>query len=343
MADILSQNQIDELLNAMKEGDVSLSELDGKSSDKKVRPYDFEIPKKFNKEQLKTISIIYENYGRLLSSYLSGILRTYCQVQVITIEEQRYFEYSNALPENNMMGVLEMRPLEGSCLITVSQSLTFNIIDRLLGGQGGSYEVNREYTEIEFTLMENVIRDISRYLKEAWANVYAIEPAFIRLESNTRQTQLVSPNETVVIIVLNVKIKDYEGNISFCIPYMILEPIIEHLNTKYWFTERNSSDKEKHLYKAAITDKITTISMELRAVLGTSRLSLREIMELRPGDVIELDQYREGKTLVKSNDEDWFTGTLGVYKRHMAVRIDEVLRKGANNNGTEPKPRNQAE
>lgn len=343
MAEVLSQSQIDELLNAMQTGEVGYNDNEDKSSDKKIRNYDFEIPKKFNKEQLKTISIIYENYGRLLSSYLSGSLRTYCQVEVLTIEEQRYFEYSNALPENNMMGVLEMKPLEGSCLITINQSLTFNIIDRLLGGQGGSYEVDREYTEIELTLMRDVIRDISALLKEAWANVYAINTEFIRLESNTRQTQLVSPNEIVVIIVLNVKIKDYEGNISFCIPYMILEPIIEHLNTKYWFTERNSSEDEKALYKNVISKKITAIAMELRAVLGTSRLTLRDILELRRGDVIQLDQNQGGKVIVRSNSEEWFKGTLGVYKKHMAVKIDEVLREGAYNNGTEPKPRDRAE
>lgn len=334
MAEVLSQNQIDDLLNALKTGEVAYNELEEKKTEKKVRKYDFNIPRKFNKEQLKTLSIIYENYGRILSSYLSGMLRTYCEVEVLTIEEQRYFEYSNALPENNMVGVLEMPPLQGSSIITISQSLTFVIIDRLLGGQGEIYEMDRDYTEIEMTLMEKVLRESSALLKDAWSNVHEISPQFLRLESNTRQSQLVSPNEIVVIVVLNIKIKDVEGNISFCIPYVILEPVLEHLNTRYWFTERKTSDEEKKASYESLMGKVTSIPMELKGILGTSRLTLKEIMDLHVGDVIQLDQHISDKAVLKSNDSDWFTGTIGMYKNHIAVKIENTLMEGVMYNGS---------
>lgn len=331
MSEVLSQNQIDDLLNSLQSGDIAYSELESGSNDKKVRPYDFKIPKKFNKEQLKTLSIIYENYGRVLSSFLSGTLRSYCEVEVETIEEQRYFEYSNALSENILMGVIEMQPLQGSSMITMSQSIAFAIVDRLLGGQGEIYEVDRDYTDIEVTLLERVIRDMSFLLKDAWSNVYEIKPNFLRLENNTRQSQLVSPNETVVIIVLKVKIKDVEGDVSFCMPYEILEPVLEHLNTRYWFTARHSSDEEKISGRKALVNRVNSIPLELKVVLGNSYVSLKDIMNLQTGDVITLDQPVNGKAAVMSNNNEWFRGTVGMFQNHVAVKIDQVLLEGVIN------------
>jgi flagellar motor switch protein FliM len=340
MSEVLSQNQIDQLLSGISSGDLSSRELEEKIHEKKIRPYDFAIPKKINKEQAKTLSIIHENYGRLLSSYLSGILRTYCQVELLTIEEQRYFEYSNTLPENNMLGVLEMPPLQGSSMITVNQSLAFAIIDRLLGGQGEAYEIDREYTEIEIVLMERVIRECCTFLKDAWSNVHEITPVFLRLESNSRQTQLVSPNETVVVIVMNIKVKEVEGNMSFCMPFLILEPVLNHLNTRYWYTEEITKGEDKMIYKDILYKRLNTVPMELKAVLGTSHLSLREIMDLRVGDVIQLDQHTSDKTIIKSNNTEWFTGTMGQYKNHIAIKIDEVLMEGINEYGTKLNAKN---
>lgn len=331
MSEVLSQNQIDDLLNSLQSGDIAYSELESGGSDKKVRPYDFKIPKKFNKEQLKTLSIIYENYGRVLSSFLSGTLRNYCEVEVETIEEQRYFEYSNALSENILMGVIEMLPLQGSSMITMSQSIAFAIVDRLLGGQGENYEVDRDYTDIEVTLLQRVIRDMSFLLKDAWSNVYEIKPNFLRLENNTRQSQLVSPNETVVIIVLKVKIKDVEGDVSFCMPYEILEPVLEHLNTRYWFTARRSSDEERISGRKALVNKVNSIPLELKVILGKTKVSLKDIMNLQVGDVITLDQPINGKAEVKSNNREWFRGTVGMLNNHIAVKIDQVLLEGVIN------------
>lgn len=334
MSDILSQDQIDELLkefDTQKPEDIGAAE---KKAEKKIRTYDFRIPKRFNKEQIKTLNIIYENYSRNLSSYLSGALRTFCQVEVMTIEEQRYFEFSNAVSENNMLGIIEMHPLEGMSLVTVSQPLVFAVIERLLGGQGSNYSISREYTEIEMALMENVIREMVALLKDAWSNVYEIVPSLVKIQGDLRQVQYVSPNETVVIILLDVKIKDVEGTLGFCMPYEILEPVLEHLNTRYWFTERKTLDGDKKQNKEILLVGISGIPMELRAVLGTSHITLEDAIELHAGDVIRLDQHIGDKTVIRSEDGDeWFSGTLGLFKNHMAVRVNEINTEGAIKNG----------
>lgn len=328
MGDVLSQNQIDELLQSLNSGDISVNDLETIGTEKKVRPYDFKIPKKFNKEQLKTLSIIYENYGRLLSSYLSGTLRSYCKVEVMTIEEQRYFEYSNALSENILMGVMDMQPLEGSSMITFSQSIAFAIIDRLLGGPGDNYEADRDYTDIELKLLRQVVETMCKLVGDAWDNVYDLNPAFVRLESNSRQSQLVSPNETVVIVMLSVEIRDVVGNISFCIPYVILEPVLEHLNTRYWFTESHGKSGEEASSKENLLSKVRQVPIELRAVLGTGHITLRETMNLQVGDVIGLDQHVDDKAVIFSGKSQWFEGTLGMWRKNRAIRVDRIMLEG---------------
>lgn len=325
MSDVLSQNQIDELLQSLHDGHISVNELETISTEKKVRPYDFKIPKKFNKEQMKTLSIIYENYGRLLSSYLSGALRSYCKVEVLTIEEQRFFEYSNALEPNILMGVLDMKPLDGSSMVTLSQSVAFAIIDRLLGGPGETYEADRDYTDIELQLLRQVVQTICQLVGNAWENVYALQPEFVRLESNSRQSQLVSPNETVVIVMLDMEIRDVVGNISFCIPYVILEPVLEHLNTRYWFTESHSKDGDEPASRENLLRKVRQIPIELRAVLGTTRITLQEALHLQLGDVIPLDRHLDEKAAVYSGKEKWFEGTLGTWRNNRAIRVDRIM------------------
>lgn len=328
MSDVLSQGQIDDLLQSLNSGDISVNDLETISTEKKVRPYDFKIPKKFNKEQLKTLSIIYENYGRLLSSYLSGALRSYCKVEVMTIEEQRFFEYSNALSDNILMGVMDMEPLEGSSMITFSQSIAFAIIDRLLGGPGDNYEADRDYTDIELQLLKQVVQTMCEMVGDAWENVYALKPAFSRLESNSRQSQLVSPNETVVIVMLSVEIREVVGNISFCIPYVILEPVLEHLNTRYWFTESHAKNEDEAASRENLLRRVRQVPIELRAVLGTGHITLRETLNLQVGDVIGLDQHVDEKAVVFSGKSPWFGGTLGTWRHSRAIRVDRIMLEG---------------
>ena len=325
MSDVLSQSQIDDLLNSLQSGDITVNELEEQGSEKKVRPYDFKIPKKFTKEQLKTISIIFENYSRLLSSYLSGELRSYCKVEVMTIEEQRYFEYSNAMSENILNGVMDMTPLDGTAMITLTQSIAFAVVDRLLGGPGESYEADRDYTDIEIKLLERVVGVMVNLVGDAWDNVYPLKPKFERLQNNSRQNQLVSPNETVVIVMLNVEIREVVGNISFCMPYVILEPVLEHLNTRYWFTEKKESPESARQNKQHLLESVRQIPIEMTAVLGSTQIPLRSAMGLRVGDVVLLDQKVGSKVLVHAGKNEWFEGTLGTVHNSRAVRVDHIL------------------
>ena len=154
MADVLSQSQIDALLNSFSsEGTKAFEEIEEQAKEQKVKNYDFKMPKKFTKEQLKVIDGIFENYSRVLSSYLTGLMRIFCKVEVLQIEEQLYYEFNNALPDYVMMSMVNMGitdddVMETNCIMQVSNQIAFTMMDRLMGGEGAYYEQNRDFTEI---------------------------------------------------------------------------------------------------------------------------------------------------------------------------------------------------
>jgi len=325
MQEVLSQSQIDQLLSGIASGEFDNEEVDPQRRGKKIKEYDFRSPKKFTKEQLRTMSSIYDNFGRHLSSFFTGSLRTFCQVEVLSIEEQRYYEYNNALPESILMGVVEMKPLEGSMLIEFSRAINYAIIDRLLGGNGDYSEVSHDYTEIELALMDRVYRQIIVFLKEAWANVADVEPSLNHFVTNSRLTQLMPLDEVVVIVVMKVTIRNVTGSISICLPWINIESVIDKLSTKQWFTQRKIDHEDKPTQREAMLSRINTSQLELRGVLGGTALTLKEVLQLQVGDVVQLDQAAGSDVQINAGATTWFYGNLGVRKNKMAIRINTVV------------------
>ena len=325
MQEILSQTQIDQILNGIASGEFCEEEIDPQRKGKRVKDYDFRSPKKFTKEQLRTLSSIYDNYGRHLSSFFTGSLRTFCQVEVMSIEEQRYYEYNNALPESILMGVVELKPMEGSVLIEFSRAINYAVIDRLLGGNGEYTEVTHDYTEIEMALMDRIFRQIIVFLKEAWSNVAVVEPVLNQFVTNSRLTQLMPLDEVVVIVVMKVTIKSVSGTMSICLPWANIQSVIDKMSTKQWFTQRKNDSEDKPTQREAVLSRITSSQLELRGVLGGTVLSLREVLQLQVGDVVQLDQAVGSEVQINAGNSTWFYGNLGIKKNKMAIRVSTVV------------------
>ncbi len=193
MADVLSQSQIDALLNSFSsEGTKAFDEIEEQSKEQKIKNYDFKMPKKFTKEQLKVIDGIFENYSRVLSSYLTGLMRIYCKVEVLSIEEQVYYEFNNALPDYVMMSMINMGitdddVMETNCIMEISNPIAFSMMDRLMGGSGAYVEQNRDFTEIEVGLFASVMGKMAGLLKEPWGTYIDINPTITTIETNARE------------------------------------------------------------------------------------------------------------------------------------------------------------
>jgi len=324
--DQLTQDEIDALIRASLGGEDSAETPAKSKQDIKYKPYDFKNPKIFSKEQIQTISRIYDTYAKHLASYMSGVLRTECSITVNTIEEQRYFEYGNALPESIMMGVLEVKPLEGNMLIEINRSTCYLIIERLLGGTGEVPVVQNEFTDIELGQMNKFYRHIARFLKETWSNIADMEPRLDRLETNARLTQIMPLNEIVLIVLLSVKIKDHEGPMSICIPCINLDSILANAENHVMLSrKRKNADADKT--KVNILENIKTSKLDVRGILGSTTLTLQEVSQLQVGDVIPIDKPVGSPVVLRVGSIDWFDGEIGIKRNKMAVKIKNVLRK----------------
>jgi len=331
LSDILSQNEIDALLTALSTGEVKAEEIKSRESDKKIKPYDFKRPNKFSKEQLHTLSMIHENFARLLTTYLSAKLRTLVQINVFVVEQMTYNEFIISVSNPSLIAVVDFTPLKGAALIEMNPTIAFTIIDRLLGGTGEYKDKLREPTEIENSIIEKVFKKMTKILSNAWKDIADIQTTMEKLETNSQFVQLVSPNEAVALITFNAKIGKSEGMINICIPHIVLEPIISKLSTRIWLS--TSKREQPEMAKRVITDKVYNMKADLRAELGKAHITVGEFINLAVGDVIALDKDIRSGTDIYIKNRLKYSGVIGVYHNRMAIKVQKTLGEGDGING----------
>ena len=324
MGDVLSQNEIDSLLQALSSGELDVDEIK-ESSEKQVKEYDFARPSKFSKEHLRTLEIIFEHYGRLLSTNLPVYLRKNIQVEVVNSEAVTYSEFSNALSNPVLLGIVNFSPLQGNIILEIASNLGYAMVDRMLGGRGEPIEKNREFSEIELLIIERIIVVCVNLLKEPWANVVAIQPHLERIETNSQYAQIISPSEMIAIVTINLKIGDVEGLMNICLPYITLEDVMDKLNTKYWFSNMTSRDETN--YADSIEALITKAKIPVKAVLGNSTISVNDFANLQMGDIIRLDRKVEDELDIYVGNIRKFTALPGASGENYAVRVTSVIRE----------------
>lgn len=324
MGDVLSQNEIDSLLAALTSGELDVNEIKD-SGEKQVKDYDFARPSKFSKEHLRTLEIIFEHYGRLLSTNLPVYLRKNVQIEVMNSEAVTYQEFSNALSNPVLLGIINFAPLQGNIIIEMASNLGYAIVDRMLGGKGDSLDKVREFSEIELLIIERIMIICVNLLHEPWQNVMDIHPHLERIETNSQYAQIISPSEMIAIITISVKIGTVEGLMNICIPYITVEDIIDKLNTKYWYANMQHYDETD--YSEAIEVLIRRAQIPIKAVLGNSTISVSDFSTLQVGDVIRLDRNVEEELEVYVGNIMKFTALPGTSGDNYAVRVTEVIRE----------------
>lgn len=324
MGEVLSQSEIDNLLAALSAGELDVDNMqDG--DEKQVKNYDFSRPTKFSKEHLRTLEIIFEHYGRLVSTNLPVYLRKNVQVTVASSETVSFSEFTNALSNPVILGIVNFAPLNGTIIIDLATNLAYAMLDRMLGGMGVPLEKNREFSEIELSIIQKVLVMLTQLLREPWKNVVDISPILSRVETNSQFAQVIAPTDMIAIVTLNVKIGDVEGFINFCLPFFTLEDVMDRLNTKYWFASMQENRDEN--YEEYIESMIRKVDIPVKAVLGTSRISVGDFMNLQVGDCIRLDSKVESDMDIYVGNIRKFTALPGANKDSYAVRITSVIRE----------------
>lgn len=324
MADVLSQSEIDALLKQLSSGELDAEDFTEEST-VKIKDYDFARPAKFSKEHLRTLEIIFENFGRLVSSNLPAYLRKNVQIDVMNSEAVTYSEFSNALSNPVLLGIVNFAPLNGNILIELASNLGFTIIDRMLGGMGDPLDKPREFSEIELSVLERIFTILVDLLRDPWENVIEIHPRLERIETNSQFAQIISPSEMIAIITINMAIGNVEGLMNVCLPFMTLEDIMDKLNTKYWFSTMQNKDADN--YTEFIETAINKAQIPIRALLGRSSISVMDFINLQIGDIIRLDSHIDEELDVYVGNIVKFKALPGSGADNYAVKVTEIIRE----------------
>lgn len=295
--------------------------------EKKYRKYDFASPKKFTKDRIKILNGIYENYTRVINTRLNARLRTNCEITVESIEEQHYFEFSNALTEADVLGIIQpeivSKPGEQDpILFYLSTSTALGMMDRLMGGLGepdDSLSMEYTYTDLELRLYEDLVKDIVSVMAGSWENYILMRFEYARTEVNPTLTQLLGLDEIVVIVDMKLQISNHSGRLSICLPGELLTNVFTEMNRENPIRKVTAEDKSEEIF-----DKLRDSELEIVAELGGTQLSLSDIFHLSVGDVIDLGRPKESPIYLGIGGYHWFTGRIGTHKKNMAVKIDEV-------------------
>lgn len=321
--DVLSQSEIDKLLSSLTSGSVSAEEIKAEEEQKKVKTYDFKRPDKFSKDQIRTLYMIHENFGRLWNTYLSSTLRTLINVEVVSVEQFTYQEFVQSLANPSVISILAIPPLKGNVILEIDTGIAFAMIDRIFGGSGESSIKPRTLTEIEEAVVKRSLVKALENFRDAWLNVVAMSPRIERMEANPAFTQIVPPSDMVVIITMKINIGEVEGFVNICMPYLVLEPVMNKLTTTFWVA--SSATKEQHPEQVKILErKVTHTRVPMIVELGSISISIREFLNLNFGDVLQLDTMVEDELPVVIGSNPKFYCRPGTFGKRAAVQITRI-------------------
>ncbi len=324
MAEVLSQDEIDQLLTAISAGEINTEEVQQPTDQRKIKIYDFKRPDKFSKDQIRTVSIMHETFARLTTTSLSAQLRSLVHVHVASVDQLTYEEFIRSIPNPTTLAVIDMDPLKGSAVLEIDPAITFSIIDRLFGGQGEGTKFSRDLTDIEQSVMEGIIVRVLGNLRESWSTVIDLRPRLGGIETNPQFAQIVPPSEMVVLVTLETKVGDVEGMMNLCIPYLTIEPIISKLSAQYWYSSVRRGTTTENLN--ILRERLATVAVTMIAEVGNMELSVRDVLALRIGDIIRLDNTGVDSLMVlKIGDRKKFLCRPGVVGSKLAAQVIKKL------------------
>ena len=320
MTKLLSQEEIDALLTKDNISDTGVMST---GSQKMVSVYDFRHPDRVSKDQMRALRTIHERFGRMFATYLSSTLRMMVDIKVNSIDQVTYSEYAMSLTTPACIYVIEFENLGGSGLIELSSDLFFILLDRQLGGSGKSAIESREVTIIEQKVLEKVLIAALSFLNDAWQLITPLGSRLKSFETNAQFVQIAPPSETVVIIILDVYIRDKNYSINLAIPYYVIEPVMQNLSAQTWISLAQHGEKEDqgNLVEASLRQT----ELDLIIKLGSAEINIRDFVNLQVGDLIRLKERPNSPLKVSVNEKLKFLGSPGTLGNHKAVEIQEIL------------------
>ena len=325
---MLDQSEVDALLAAVDSGEVEEEESSAQIFTRRktdlenieIRGYDFKRPERVSKDQMRALQTLHESFARNFGASLSGFLRTIVEIKVATCEQMTYGEFISGLPNPTSFNLIEAAGLEGQMCLEISPLIIYPIIDRLLGGTNHDLFIpQRPVTPIESRLIGNVTKRGLEALSEAWEGVRRLEFEITASESNPQLVQIVPPNEVVVVVGLELKMSNRAGTMNLCIPYNVIEPVMEELSAQSWFAAtRNAKSKE---LEERITRNLGRAPMAVGGLLAETTITLRDLLQLSKGDLLLTEKRADKPVVLTVEGEKKYLAELGAYRGSRALRV----------------------
>lgn len=328
MPDVLSQGEIDALLSALTSGEVSAEEIRRSDEALRVRAYDFKRAMRFSKEHIRSISRIYEHYSRLLSTFFSAQLRFVVQLNVESVEQVPYEEFIRSVPPVTVLHVINVPSLQGKFLIEVAPNVAYAMLDRVLGGAGASQDGDRRLTEIDTVVLERLFSRSLSSMTVAWGSIADLQFGYDSLEINPQFIQIANQSDVVLVVSLSISIGNVTGTVNVCMPHVALEPLMSRLSARFVYASPRTQEAKQGASSQTLSKHMNQVEVFLKAELGYGTITVNDLLELSPGDVITLDQSVSESLFIRVGGEVKYRGDPGTHRGRYAVKITQVVEDG---------------
>jgi flagellar motor switch protein FliM len=321
--DILSQDVIDALLHGVDSGSVDTTPAPAPGE---ARSYDFATQVRIVRGRMPTLEMINERFARLFRISLFNMLRRSPEISVAPVEMHKFAEYVHMLHVPTSLNLIRLNPLRGTALMILDPKLVFAVVDNFFGGNGRFAKIEgREFTPTETRIINMLMTHAFKDLREAWSPVASISPEYLSREINPHFANIVSPTEIVVITKFHVELDGGGGDLHVTMPYSMIEPLRELLDAGVQ-SDRVERDER---WMLALREEMEDAEVELTAVLGHAQVTLGELLDFKPGDILPCDF--EGRVTILAEGVPLFRGTCGRSRGQHAVKIEERIRRTKTN------------
>lgn len=326
MKQVLSQQEIDSLLNALNTGEIDPDSIKEEEEKNKVRSYDFRRPIKLSKEYINTLHMIFENFAKISSNLLSTQIHTNVNMQVGAVEQISFDEFTHSIPNPSLMVVFHSKPLIGNQIIEINPQFCLQVIELMCGGAESKYDEKlgkREmFTDIELSILEEIVASLLKSFQSAWSEIIELETDIDTLEVNPQLVQTSSPNEPVILISFSIEIFQNNSFINMCIPYVSFENITDKLSIKSWF---DTDKEETDTYKEIIADRLNTSNVSLEVELGHTIITVDDFLQLEIGDIVKLDLKANDPLKMYVEDQFHYYVSPGDFNGKLAVQVMQYV------------------
>ncbi|MHC5269570.1 flagellar motor switch protein FliM [Enterococcus sp. LJL98] len=330
MDQVLSQQEIDRLLNAMNSGEIDEEVAVEDNEGSKIKNYDFRRPTKLSKEYINTLHMIFEDFSKMGSGVLSTQLRTNVQMQLVAIEQISYDEFIHSIPKFTLLGLFRSQPLNGIQMLEMNPQLCMLLVELLCGGLDirqarkveEDFSEKKSFTDIELAVLEAVVENLTEVYQHVWKDITELNTVVDGLDTNPQLLQNMSPNEPVVLATFTVKILEITTFVNLCIPYVFFEGIIDKLSFRNWFDTNKTTNNED---TDEIQKSIKSVYLDLEVFLGSAQMSLSDFLHLAPGDVVKLDRKTTEPLVTYIEGKPFYRVKPGRKDSHLAVELIDKI------------------